>query len=60
MLSNSPYKKMLDEHGFCIVSPIGSSMLPLIEEGQDTETPIIATVLNILLSDKVCGIIRGF
>ena len=31
-----------------------------LEEGQDTETPIIVTVLNILLSDKVCGIIRGF
>ena len=35
-MSNSPYKKMLDEHGFCIVSPVGSSMLPLIEEGTDT------------------------
>ena len=35
-MSNSPYKKMLDEHGFCIISPVGSSMLPLIEEGTDT------------------------
>ncbi len=43
-MSSCPYKQKIDEIGFCIVTPTGNSMLPLIEEGKDTVKIVPVTV----------------